>query len=443
MRLAWIGAGGLFAVIALAGNGCSPSASSEESAPTGVASQAIQGGSIDSTSTFAVGICAEGGTLNSSCFGSTCSGALILPNVVATARHCVDQTPPQVDCSTGNPTFGSRRGQLRVTTNTTMAAAPSGWYAVSGVAVPDDDHVCGNDIALLVLSQSIPASVAKPVIPGVQYLMWDPDHYTPSFVGIGFGITSPSSDDSGTRRRSKPISVLCIPGSPDLPCPAGWNANEFVGGDGVCSGDSGSSAFEADSLQKGAPVSFGVLSRGGENEARTKCEFSAYTRFDAHRDFVLKVAKEASNDWKLYPEPSWTAYKPPATPKPKDAGAPKNDDSSKAADLGEDCRKNKDCKSKLCADLGDGTFACTQSCDEAAESSCPDGFECRENLCLAADPTPAPVPAAPTTTTTTTTGCAAAPGSSALSWSTAIFGAAAVLGAVRRRKRESSFDPLR
>ncbi len=433
MRLAWLGVGGVFAVTALAGNGCStPSASPEESARTGVASQAIQNGTIDSTSTFAVGVCVQGGSLNSKCLGSTCSGALILPNVVATARHCVDESPPQIDCSKA-PRFGARKEPIRVTTNTTMGAAQSGWYAVSSVAVPDDDHICGNDIALLVLSQPIPSSVAKPIVPGVQYLMWDPDQYAPHFIGIGYGITAPKAGDSGTRRKSKPISVLCIPGSPDLPCPVAFNAKEFVGGDGTCSGDSGSSAYEMDSLTNGAPVSFGVLSRGGESDDHTMCVGSVYTRFDAHRDFVLEVAKVASNNWTLYPEPTWTAYKPPATPKPKDAGAPPVDSgTTKPSGLGEACERNKDCASKVCADVGDGTLACTQACDEASESSCPEGFECRESLCLTAAPAPAPPPA---TTTTTTTGCAATPGSSALSWSSAIFGAAAVLGAIRRRRR--------
>lgn len=437
MRLAWLGVGGVFAVSALAASGCStPSASPEESARTGVASQAIQGGTTDSTSKFAVGVCAQGGSLNSACTGSTCSGALILPNVVATARHCVDQSPQKVDC-TANPTFGGRKGQIRVTTNTTMGAAQSGWYAVAvdSVHVPDDDHICGNDIALLVLSEAVPASVAKPIVPGVQYLMWDPDQYAPYFVGIGYGITSPNARDSGTRRKSKPISVLCVPGSPEMPCPAAFNAKEFVGGDGTCSGDSGSSAYEMDSLDKGAPVSFGVLSRGGESDDGTMCVGSVYTRFDAHRDFVLEVAKAASNNWTLYPEPSWTAYKPPATPKPKDAGAPPADSGTSkpsGLELGEACEKNKDCASKLCADVGDGTLACTQACDEASDSSCPEGFECRESLCLAPPPVAAPPAAA---TTTTTTGCAASPGSSALSWCSAIFGAAAVLGAVRRRRR--------
>lgn len=434
MRFAWLGVGGVFVVSALAGSGCStPSVGSEQDEPVASAAQAIQGGTVDTTSTFAVGVCSGGGSLNSRCNGGICSGALILPNVVATARHCVDASPARIDCA-ANPVFGARKSGLRVTTNANMNAAQTGWYAVSSVAVPDDDHICGNDIALLVLGTAIPAAVAKPIVPGVQYQMWDPDQYGPAFVGIGYGNTSPNGGGSGTRRRSKPISVLCVPGSDTRPCPSSFNAKEFVGGDGTCSGDSGSSAFEYTLWENGSLLSFGVLSRGGESDDGTQCQGSVYTRFDAHRDFVLSVAKAATNDWTTYPEPSWTAYKPPPTPKPADAGAPETGTPTKPSDLGlgEACERDSDCASEVCVDPGDGTLACSQVCDEADETSCPDGYVCRESLCL--PPLPEPPPAAATTKTTTTT-CAAGPPSSEVPWVVAAVGAAAVLGAVRRRRR--------
>jgi len=433
MQLAWLVAGAMVGTGVLAASGCStePAGSREN---TAVASQAIQGGTTDETSKFAVGVCAGGGPVGSgNCFG-ICSGALILPNVVATARHCVDQSPQIVNCDE-NPTFGGRKGgSIRVTTNTTMAGATSGWYGVSSIHVPDDDHICGNDIALLVLSQSIPASVTKPITPGVQYLMWDPDQYKPFFRGIGYGNTSPQGGGSGTRRLSKPISVLCIPGSPDMDCPDGFSPKEFVGGDGTCSGDSGSSAFESDSLKNGAPVSFGVLSRGGESADGTRCQGSAYIRFDAHRDLVLEVAKLASNDWTLYPEPAWTEKKPPPSPRPKDAGSDSSPPTTEPSGrgLGEACEEDDECASSICADPGDGALVCSRECDESRTSSCPKGYECRESLCL-----PPVTPAAPSAgpTTITTTSCAASPGAGTTAWPWAALGAAIALGAARRRKR--------
>ena len=436
MRLAWLVAGAMIVTSVLAGSGCSTEPSSSRRAEsTRTTSQAIQNGTTDATHTFAVGLVM--GVHPDGRYDGFCSGALILPNVVATARHCVDDSPHEVDC-TKNPSFGSRReGPFRVTTNTTLdTRATSGWYDVAsdGIFVPEDDHICGHDIALVVLSESIPDDVAKPITPGVQYPMWDPAHYEPYFKGIGYGNTAPNVG-GGTRRISiNSIDVLCVPGSEMMPCPPEVHANEFVGGDGTCSGDSGSSAYEFQSL-KTTPVSFGVLSRGGESEDGTRCIGSIYTRFDAYRDFVLQVAKTASANWTLYPEPSWTEYKPPPAPSSKDAGAdsaPTTEPSGRG--LGEECESADECSSGVCSDSGDGTQICTKACDESAESACPDGYECRESLCL--PPLPAPSTPAASTTTTTTTGCAAGASATASgSWAWTALGAVVALAAVRRRKR--------
>ena len=433
MRLAWLVAGAMMVTSVLAGSGCSTEpSSSRQPENTGTTSQAIQDGITDTEHTFAVGVEMRMTTPAGESYG-VCSGALILPNVVATARHCVQESPQQVDCSK-NPEFGDFHHAFRVTTNTTMARADTGWYEVESVEVPEDTHICGNDIALLVLAESIPEDVAKPITPGVQYPMWDPAHYEPYFKGIGYGITAPNHNDSGERRISRnAIEVLCVPGSENMPCPPEVNPKEFVGGSGTCSGDSGSSAYEFQSL-KTTPVSFGVLSRGGQNDEGTRCVASIYTRFDAHRDFVLQVAKAASNNWQRYPEPSWTEYKPPPAPSSNDAGAdsaPTTEPSGRG--LGETCESADDCSSGVCSDSGDGTLICTKACDESAESACPDGYECRESLCL--PPLPAPsTPAA--STTTTTTGCAAGASATASgSWAWTALGAVVSLAAARRRKR--------
>lgn len=440
MRLAWITTGVLVAGLAVVG--CSSSSQDKTNASTAN----IQGGTADTTHKFAVGIRSQTGL---------CSGALILPNLVATARHCVSESPERIDCSK-NPTFGKDKTGFYVTTNSTVNGNPTsaGWYKAKSIYRPSDNHVCGFDIALIVLEKSVPATEATPITPGVQHVMWD-SRFVPSFTAIGYGRTAPDGvtgeGATGVRRILDLLDVRCVPGSNSdavQDCPAVINAREFVGGDGICQGDSGSSAYESSSFQAGDPVSFGVLSRGGASPDGTQCQGSIYTRFDAHRDWVLDIAKVASSNWSLYPEPAWTAYVAPPpgkTPAPDPGTTKPNDSEDTKASLGEACSRNKDCSSNLCVTYGEDKF-CSKSCEDD-ENSCGKGYECVETLCVKAEK-PAKAPeetpaatapaAAPQTQTVTTTTCSAAPGSAAGSSAAWLVGVAVALAALRRRRSEQA-----
>lgn len=411
MRLAQLGAGAALSfTCVVVGCSQSPSHSSTDLARERVGSteQAIQGGTADgSAHPYAVGVCIDGSPGNCAGF---CSGALILPNVVVTARHCVDHTTKVIDCST-NPVFGPRNTSMAITTNDKMNQGTIGWHDVKAVAVPPDDHVCGNDIALLVLDTLVPASEATPIVPVVQYPMTDFNRWPARRVtAIGYGNTAPTGFSAGTRRIRTGIHLECIPGDDFIPCPADFNPNEFFSGDGTCEGDSGSSAFDDKSVVAGKPVSFGVLSRGGDNAnpeagtAATLCKGGLYTRLDKFRDLVIQTADAASNNWTLYPKPvpDWTVYVPP----PADAGA---DAAVKPPTLlgdGFACETNAQCKSNVCADTGAGK-ACTAACDESVvPTTCQDGYICKASVCVQDLGGGTPAAAAAPGTTTTTSGCA-------------------------------------
>jgi MYXO-CTERM domain-containing protein len=403
-------------IVALGCSSSSQTPSAKES--IGRQASAIQGGTADSTHPFAVGVCGGG---PGQC-QLTCSGALIAPNLVITARHCVYQTPQAIDCASA--TFGSplaSASSFYITTNESMNQPDVGWHGVQKIVTPTPTSVCGNDLALLILSETVPASEAEPVTPAVQYPITDHIRYSTTVTAIGYGITAPNTNTSGDRHIRQNIQIGCIPGDAQLDCGnlSGTNmaTAEFVSGDGTCEGDSGSSAYEQTNFNNGTYVSLGVLSRGGVSSDGTFCQGGIYTRLDSWRDLIVQTVTQAAA-LGGYPVPGWTlAVLPDPTP---DGGTTKADggkppkpqpDSgasgdSTGAEIGTSCSADSDCASGVCRKLNDSPLVCSQTCDANASTSCPDGYTCSAGYCFTKPPTSTGNQAA--TTTTTTSGCSVA-----------------------------------
>jgi hypothetical protein len=267
---------------------------------TGQTSSDIQGGTTDTTHTFAVGVVELGeASQNMVAF---CSGVLLAPNLVATARHCVAQlSSTTIDCSSS--TFGALypTNDVYVTNQTTITM--DGLIGVSKVITPTDSNqtsVCGNDIALLVLDHNI--DLPEYVMPVIDPPMTDPQ-YEPIVTAIGYGIDTPTDTQgtsAGTRRIKENVSLLCIPNDTtftycftDPTARQILTAGEFVSGDSTCEGDSGSGAYEQGNFDKGKWDAFGVLSRGGVSTDGQTCEQPIYTRFDAWGPLIVSAAQQA------------------------------------------------------------------------------------------------------------------------------------------------------
>ena len=395
---------GLSAFLASAGCGSEPA-----SLRVGETESAVQGGAVDQTHSYAVGVC--GGAPGQCQY--LCSGALIAPNLVVTARHCVTSTPSRIDCASDR--FGSLLGPasaFNITTYYSMNQSTQGWHSVSKIITPTPTPVCGNDIALLILADNVPAGVATPITPAVQYPITDHTRYSTTNTAIGYGVVSPQSPQSaGVRHIRQNIDIQCIPGDPALGCNTsqafGGDDKELLGGDGTCEGDSGSSAYEQTSFNSNKPVSLGVLSRGGVSTDETTCIGAVYTRLDSWKDLIIGAVKEASAKGG-YPLPNWT--NPPVAPGTDAGPTPVTNDSGVSTvpapgELGTSCSTDNDCDSKTCRSASSGESLCTQSC--GGSNACPDGYACSQGLCFASKATPKP---AATTMTTTTSGCSAVPG---------------------------------
>jgi hypothetical protein len=251
-----------------------------------------------------------------------CSGTLNAPNLVLTSRHCV--VPPwettSAACADKNPAK-IPPGQMSVTTEPNLYKAKSS-YGATEIITPNDKMFCGNDIALIILARNVPEKEALPAIPVVQFKLTD-RRLSGSITAMGYGITNPSVEDSGQRRVRENIPVICIPGSSKIDCTGDLarytnDPAEFVTQGYVCSGDSGSGAFDQRTFTRGTPYVLGALSRGPQSA--DKCLAAIYSRTDVHAQLIVDAGMKAAAQGNYEP-PAWTIPETPAAAAAEEAAA--------------------------------------------------------------------------------------------------------------------------
>jgi len=231
-----------------------------------------------------------------------CTGTLVAENLLLTAAHCVvDYENTDTGCET--------RGVAGATgSRVTHEPAPSSIAVYAGlhptevgalgkkILLPDDEEMCLNDIAFVVLDRSIAAPIA-PLRLDAAPIVGERVH------AVGWGAYEGATKQE--RRRKDDLTVLALgPGRLPLTRSAALPERHLAIGATICWGDSGGPVFAESGAVLGvsAKLRSDILVQDREKslDACLPTEqnrvFGLHTRVDAFRPLAMRAFEAAGSE---------------------------------------------------------------------------------------------------------------------------------------------------